>query len=80
MSAGSLRLRERPLHVMDGTLSEYMKLSPDTAFESVLALARECRHYGGTLSLLWHNSFLPTTRQKRWYEELTGALFGSAYA
>ena len=75
-----LRLRERPLHVMDATLFEYMKLSPDTAFESVMAVARECRRYGGTLSILWHNSSLPTTRQKRWYEELTGAVSDSSYA
>jgi hypothetical protein len=72
-----LRLRERPLHVMDGTLFEYMKLSPDEAFENVLAVARECRRYGGTLSLLWHNSSLPTTRQKRWYETLVARVTDS---
>jgi hypothetical protein len=75
-----LQLRERPLHVMDGTLFEYMRLSPDEAFESVIAVARECRRYGGTLSLLWHNSSLPTARQRRWYEELIGAVLGSPYA
>jgi hypothetical protein len=75
-----LRLRERPLQVMDGTLFEYMALSPDRAFERVMAVARECRRYGGTLSLLWHNSSLPTARQKRWYEELAGAVFDSSYA
>ena len=69
-----LRLRERPLHVMDRTLFDYMRLSPDTAFESVIALARECRRYGGTLSLLWHNSSLPTARQKRWYETLVASV------
>jgi peptidoglycan/xylan/chitin deacetylase (PgdA/CDA1 family) len=69
-----LRLRERPLHVMDGTLFEYMRLSPDAALENVIGLARECRRYGGTLSLLWHNSSLPTARQKRWYENLVGTL------
>jgi hypothetical protein len=76
----TLRLRERPLHVMDGTLFEYMTLSPDTAFESVIAVARECRRYGGTLALLWHNSSLPTARQKRWYEELAGAVADAPYA
>jgi hypothetical protein len=74
------RLREHPLHVMDGTLFEYMKLSPDKAFESVIEVARECRRYSGTLSLLWHNSSLPTARQKRWYEELVGAVWDSSYA
>jgi hypothetical protein len=69
-----LTLRERPLHVMDGALFEYMKLSPDRALESVTAMARECRRFGGTLSLLWHNSSLPTARQRRWYENLVDAL------
>jgi hypothetical protein len=73
-----LHLRERPLHVMDGTLFEYMKLVPDTAFEAVIALAAECRRYGGTLALLWHNSSLPTARQKRWYEAMVSAVSGHA--
>jgi hypothetical protein len=65
-----LQLRERPLHVMDRTLFDYMKLSPDVASEKVLELARECRRYDGTFSLLCHNSSLPTNSQKRWYEAL----------
>jgi hypothetical protein len=28
----------------------------------------------GTLTLLWHNSMLPTAAQRRWYEALTGAV------
>ena len=75
-----LRLRERPLHVMDATLFEYMRLSPETAFERSLAVARACRRYGGRFSLLWHNSSLPTARQKRWYEKLVGAVVDSTYA
>ena len=50
------------------------------AFESVIAVARECRRYGGTLTLLWRNSSLPTACQKRWYEELAGAVLDSSYA
>ena len=69
-----LRLLERPLTVMDGTLFEYMKLKPDTASEAVLALARECQRYNGTLMLLWHNSSLPTAAHQRWYEALTQAV------
>jgi hypothetical protein len=69
-----LRLQERPLHVMDATLFEYMKLAPDAAFETVAAVAGECRRYGGTLSLLWHNSSLPSARQKRWYEALVASV------
>ena len=65
-----LQLQERPLIVMDGTLFEYMKLNPGEASSAVLALARECRRYEGTLMLLWHNSSLPTAARQRWYEAL----------
>lgn len=65
-----LRLRERPFQVMDGTLFAYMGLSPDAALAAAVALAGECRRYGGTFSVLWHNSVLLTARQKRWYERL----------
>jgi hypothetical protein len=73
-----LRLRERPLQVMDGTLFEYMTLAPDAALEAVAAVARECRRYGWTLSLLWHNSSLPSARQKRWYEALVASVARTA--
>jgi uncharacterized protein DUF7033 len=69
-----LRLRERPLLVMDRTLFDYMRLSPQDAEQAVLEVARECRRAGGTLTLLWHNSTLPTARQRRWYAGLTAAL------
>jgi hypothetical protein len=69
-----LDLAERPLHVMDTTLFEYMKLTPAQALEAVLEVARACRRVQGTLTLLWHNSMLPTAAQRRWYEALTGAV------
>jgi hypothetical protein len=75
-----LQLRERSLHVMDGTLFEYMRLSPAAAFDRVMAVARECRRYSGTLSLLWHNSSLPTRREKQWYEKTVCSVVDSAYA
>jgi hypothetical protein len=69
-----LRLRERPLIAMDRTLFRYMDLAPGAAFQAVMGLARECRRYHGTLTLLWHNSSLPTLSSRRWYETLTAAL------
>jgi hypothetical protein len=57
-----LRLRERPLLVMDRTLFDYMRLSPRGAEQAVLEVARECRRAKGTLTLLWHNSTLPGPR------------------
>jgi hypothetical protein len=69
-----LRLRERPFQVMDGTLFQYMGLSPEAAREQVLALVEQCRRYGGTFSLLWHNNAVQAARQKRWYEQLMAAI------
>ena len=69
-----LQLRERPLHVMERSLFDYMRLAPETALETVLDLARGCRATGGTLTLLWHNSTLLTARQRRWYETMVAAL------
>jgi hypothetical protein len=69
-----LRLRERPLLVMDRTVFDYMGLSDDEAEKAILEVAGECRRAQGTLTLLWHNSTLPMARQRRWYEGLTAAL------
>jgi hypothetical protein len=73
-----LRLRERPFQVMDRTVSDYMGLAPDAARDAILTLTAECRRYGGTLSLLWHNNALLTARQKRWYEQLVTAVSGAS--
>jgi uncharacterized protein DUF7033 len=67
-----LRLRERPFQIMDRTLFEYLRLSEDAAFDAVVAVASECRRYGGTLGILWHNSQLLTARHKRFYERIVG--------
>ena len=70
----TLRLREQPLIVMDATLFEYMKLTPDAATAQVLGLAGQCRRYGGALTLLWHNSRVQTAREQRWYSALIDTL------
>jgi hypothetical protein len=70
----TMRLHERPLTVMDGTLFEYRQLARDAAAETVFEMARQCRRYDGTLTLLWHNSSLPTSADQRWYAALIEAL------
>lgn len=66
-----LALRERPFQVMDATLFGYMGLSPVAALDAVQRLAEQCRRFGGTLGLLWHNdSQLRTSREKRWYARM----------
>ncbi|GAA1255321.1 polysaccharide deacetylase family protein [Pseudonocardia aurantiaca] len=70
-----LRLRERPFQVMDVTLAGYLGLTPDAAMDAVLAVARECRRFQGTLGVLWHNDeVLRTGREKRWYADLVAAV------
>jgi hypothetical protein len=69
-----LRLRERPLIIMDATALESMRISRDAAATLALDLARQCRRHRGTLTLLWHNSRLQTARERRWYEALIEAV------
>jgi hypothetical protein len=59
---------------MDRSLFDYMSLDPETALTTVLDLTRACRSAGGILTLLWHNSTLPTARQQRWYEAMIAAV------
>ncbi|MGE0300796.1 MAG: polysaccharide deacetylase family protein [Pseudonocardia sp.] len=70
-----LRLVEQPFQVMDVTLFGYLALRPDAARETILDVARQCRRFGGTLGLLWHNDeVLRTAHQRRWYAETVAAI------
>lgn len=55
-----LSVRETPLIVMDGALKADFNeaLAPDQAVNKAIHLANVCKKYGGTFSLLWHNSSL----------------------
>jgi hypothetical protein len=71
----SLNLWEVPFQVMDGTVLSAMGLGRDAALAAVLEIAAECRRYAGCLGILWHNNtFLRSTREQRWYEELVEAV------
>jgi hypothetical protein len=54
----TLDVLEVPLIVMDTTLKVYRKMSPDTAEERILELAKRCQEVGGVFTLLWHNTSL----------------------
>ena len=47
---------EVPLIVMDGTLKEYRKLTPQQGQDRILVLAKRCKQVNGTFTILWHNS------------------------
>jgi hypothetical protein len=47
-----------PFIVMDGTLHDYMKLTPKKATDTIKELIAEVRKVGGTFIPLWHNPAL----------------------
>ena len=62
-------LRIFPFQVMDGTLNQYMKLSPSEAMEVCKNLIREVKKVNGTFVSLWHNESLSEMREwKGWSE------------
>jgi len=65
-----LRLRERPLIVMDTTLLNYMSLRPKQVLEKIERLSNICRKYGGIFSLLWHNTSLIQSWERQLYLEI----------
>jgi hypothetical protein len=44
-----------PFQVMDGTLRNYLKLSPEEAFQETEMLMNEVKKVGGTFVSIWHN-------------------------
>jgi hypothetical protein len=71
-----LRLRERPLIVMDGTLrgSRYMATTTDEASDWIVRLADSCRRVNGSLVILWHNSQLTRSSDKSFYRNFLEAI------
>jgi hypothetical protein len=44
--------------------------------DAVVRVGTECRRYGGTLGILWHNNQLLTARDKRWYAQMVSTVAG----
>lgn len=68
-----LRLQERPLIVMDGTLFRttsraYMALPDDQGLERFQRLLSSVRLFSGDFTVLWHNSSLISTNQRWLYQ------------
>ena len=49
------KLQLTPFMLMDNTLKDYMKLSPDEAIERSEKLIDEVKKVNGTFVTLWHN-------------------------
>ncbi len=66
-----LRLIEKPLVIMDRTVSHYMALgNSDAAIDKMMRLKEACQRFEGTFTLLWHNSHLLTKRDRHIYTAL----------
>ena len=65
-----LRLRERPLIVMDGTLFHYEGASHREAEVIIGRLRDQCRRVGGDFTLLWHNSNLLSRKDRALYSRV----------
>ncbi len=67
-----LKLRQRPLIVMECTIleKEYMGLTGDAAYNTIMALNEASKKYGGNFSLLWHNSSLCSVENKNLFSKV----------
>ncbi len=52
------KLQLQPFCYMDGTLNEYLKLTPEEALVEVKTLKLNVKKYGGVFSFIWHNETL----------------------
>lgn len=63
-----------PFQIMDGTLNQYLKLTPEEALLEIKKMIREVKNVKGIFVSLWHNSSLSEMREwKGWrivYKEL----------
>lgn len=66
----ALRLRERPLIVMDQSIVHpgYMGLSGEKALRTILHYYEQCAQYQGDFTLLWHNSQLVKSADRQLYQ------------
>ncbi len=60
-----LRLRERPLVLMDTPTLDRLGRPEDELVALIDRLREECRRVAGDFTVLWHNNWLVTDRQRR---------------
>lgn len=70
-----LNLYEQPLIVMDDAF-RYMGTSwmTDYSKNAIIELNQKCKKYNGISSLLWHNHFLASSKEKIFYDDILKSL------
>ena len=68
-----LRIKERPLIVMEFSLLFYMKCSLRATEEHILDLIATCRRFRGDFTLLWHSHLLVGQEAQRAYRRIIQA-------
>ncbi|MBD2569389.1 polysaccharide deacetylase family protein [Anabaena lutea] len=72
-----LKLRERPLIIMECTITDdfFMNLNLDdeTTFQKMAKYKQHCRFFNGDFTLLWHNDRLIDKREVEIYKQLVSA-------
>jgi hypothetical protein len=71
-----LRLRERPLVVMDGSLFGYMGLGYEEAERRTRSVVDACRRHRGDAVVLYHNDTVAGAGQRARYRDLVEDLVG----
>lgn len=67
-----LRLTERPLVLMDTPTLDRLGLPDDELVRLIERLRDACRTAAGAFTVLWHNNWLVTSRQRRLFEAALG--------
>jgi hypothetical protein len=66
-----------PFQIMDVTLKDYLKLSPEKALEIIRILIQNTKSVNGTFCTLWHNSSFDEKEWKGWretYKKMVGGM------
>ena len=59
-----------PFQVMDGTLQQYLSLSPEKALDEVVLLMTEVKKAGGTFVSIWHNETVNDLDEWKGFQEV----------
>ena len=75
MKNEGMKLKQKPLILMEVTVSNYMKLDfNNETLEKLKTLKTNALRYGGNFTLLWHNDKFFTPKNKSFFESLISSL------